>query len=343
MAVYGNRWEVIRNLSEGGQGLTLLVRDSSGQEHSECVLKRLKNVQNAMRLGRFKTEVATLQSLQHANLLRYIDADLDVEKPWVVTEYCAGGDLARALRFWQSNPTAALGLFLEICDGMAEAHRRGIVHRDLKPANVFLRHPHAGAAVGDFGLAFIEGSDTRHTEVGEVVGPWFFMAPEMEDGRVEQITPRTDVYSLGKLLYWLLAGTIFNREKHREHAWNLVDRTGNPRFELVNRLLEGMLVAGPGSRLIANAEEVAAATRGVARAFTGPYNVVTPNYPQPCLYCGFGVYRFAANSNSIYNLLGTQPVGTSNWRVLSCDQCGHLQLFRIDLGSRRKDWWEDQS
>ena len=107
-------------------------------------------------------------------MLRYVDADLETDKPWFVTEYCTGGDLSRSLPFWRGDTASALAIFLEICEGLAEAHRHGVVHRDIKPANIFLREPGHTAVVGDFGLAFVEGLD-RQTAIGEVVGAWFFL------------------------------------------------------------------------------------------------------------------------------------------------------------------------
>jgi eukaryotic-like serine/threonine-protein kinase len=106
VTVYGGRWEHVRNLSGGGQGVTTVVRDRTGVESRECVMKRLKNVESPERLARFKTEVATLERLDHPNVVRYVDADLEAEKPWVVTEYCAGGDLSRAHPYWRDGVAA---------------------------------------------------------------------------------------------------------------------------------------------------------------------------------------------------------------------------------------------
>ena len=110
--------------------------------------------------------------------------------------------------------------------------------------------------LGDFGLAFIEDQSPRITETDEVVGPRTFIAPELEDGRLEDVTSKCDIYSLGKLLYWLLSnGRVFSREKHRDEQWDLKGRTQdsplvwkNTYMEHVNRLLHLMILVKPDER-----------------------------------------------------------------------------------------------
>jgi hypothetical protein len=140
----------------------------------------------------------------------------------------------------------------------------------------------------------------------------------------------------------LLAGKIFNREQHRDRAWDLIVVRGDPRMELINRLLDGMIVRDPNDRLLSDAGEVVAETRTYARVLAGPYNVVHPTLPQRCHYCGFGQYQLAVRSSADYpDFFGPRPVGRANWRALVCDQCGHVQTFRIDSASRRQSWWQD--
>lgn len=114
-------------------------------------------------------------------------------------------------------------MFIVIANAVNHAHSQRVVHRDLKPANIFLQTPTFRPLVGDFGLCYVQddGDDERQTDLEEAVGPRFFMAPELEDGRADVIAPSADVYSLGKLLYWMLTGRIFSREKLRDDRWNL--------------------------------------------------------------------------------------------------------------------------
>ncbi|MFI5322988.1 MAG: protein kinase [Thermodesulfobacteriota bacterium] len=113
-------------------------------------------------------------------------------------------------------------MFQQICEGVAYAHTKGVIHRDLKPDNIFLRTRKGPVVVGDFGICYLEQDGKRITLTDEAVGPRNFIAPELEDGRLELISTKCDVYSLGKILYWLLSGgKIFSREKHREPQFDL--------------------------------------------------------------------------------------------------------------------------
>lgn len=219
---YGERWEVDRSLGEGGQAHTFIVRDIKGDSETKYVLKRLKNLN---KIERFKQEIETVRNLNHPNIVRLIDFDLNATKPYLVTEYCSGGSLDTAEPFWTKSPIFALELFNQICEGVSFAHGMGIIHRDIKPSNIFLRNEEGPAVIGDFGICYVEQDGSRITLTEEAVGPRLFIAPELEDGRLADISPKSDIYSLGKILYWLLSGgRIFSREKHREVQFDLKGR-----------------------------------------------------------------------------------------------------------------------
>jgi serine/threonine protein kinase len=218
--IFGGRWEIHEPLGEGGQAHTFRVVDLKGDEKTSYALKRLKNVR---RLERFRSEVEALRSLADPNVIKLIDFDFEAKQPYLVSEFCAGGNLERNISRFNQDPIQALNLFIEICKGVAAAHDKGIIHRDLKPTNILLRTSEGPPVVADFGICYIEGGE-RHTLTEEAVGPRWFMAPELEDGRASDsdISSASDIYSLGKLLYWLISDRkIFSREKHREPQYNL--------------------------------------------------------------------------------------------------------------------------
>jgi serine/threonine protein kinase len=238
--IFGGSWQNQGQLGEGGQAHTFRVVDLNGDRKISYALKRLKNVQ---RLERFRSEVEALKSLGHPNVIKLIDFNFEAEPPYLVSEFCAEGNLEENIDRFSQDPLQALALFVQICEGVAEAHHRNIIHRDLKPTNILLRNSDGSPVVADFGLCYIEGGE-RHTLTEEVVGPRWFMAPELEDGRASDsdITPASDIYSLGKLLYWLMSGgEIFSREKLRETKYNLADLVQNPALEHVSRILVNTL------------------------------------------------------------------------------------------------------
>lgn len=246
---WGN-WIAERPLgSTSGQGDTFLVYREDDADRNLFVLKQIKGKGPfGNRIERFRNEILAGMRLDHPNITRVIDPELDQPKPFIVTEYCAGGVLS---------PTALRGrtlleriaLFRGICDGVAYAHAQGVVHRDLKPDNIFLRAD-GSPVVGDFGLCFfLEPGQDRVTNVEEAVGARGYMAPECEGGRQEAVLPSSDVYSLGKILYWIMAGRSFARERHRTLEYDLSRDSSDFGMRLVYELLDRMVVEESGQRL----------------------------------------------------------------------------------------------
>lgn len=339
---YGNRWESVSSLGEGGQAHTYLVQDTTSQTKGYCVLKRLKNYK---RIDRFEREIEAIRKLDHPSIVNLIDSSLESDPAYLVMEHCEGGSLAASPPFWQASPLAALEIFQAVCSAVQHAHANGVIHRDIKPANIFLRTPSGPAVLGDFGLAFVEGLGPRVTETDEVVGPRTFIAPELEDGRLEEVTDKCDIYSLGKLLYWLLSrGRIFSREKHRERQWDLKSfnegsslRWDDIYMEHVNRLLDLMIVVDPQKRR--SAENVLILSREVTRLIERKFNPISREILQPCTYCGQGVYELAVSDTSHVEDFGIMARGTPDWRIFVCTTCGHVQMFRIE-GAQSRKWWE---
>jgi serine/threonine protein kinase len=339
--IYGERWKIIESLVEGGQAHTFLVEDLKGDGDTRYVLKRLKNIK---RVDRFKREIEVVRNISHENVVNLIDFDLENEKPYLVMEHCVGGSLTQAKPFWSLSPIEAINLFEQVCEGVAYAHAQGVIHRDIKPDNIFLRKENGPAVVGDFGICFIQEDGERFTITEEAVGPRLFMAPELEDGRVQQVSEKSDTYSLGKLLYWLLSnGRIFSREKHRNRKWDLKGRNENSLLgwdniymEHINRLLDLMIVYDPSERR--SVHNILILLRRAKKLVAGEFSPIAKDIPQPCLYCGQGVYVYRATSNTEVRNFGFQPVGAPDWRVLVCNSCGHVQAFRIDM-AKQKEWW----
>jgi serine/threonine protein kinase len=196
-------------LGEGGQAWTYLAYRKGDEERHPFVLKVLKHKSNPARLKRFEREIEVGARLTHSNVVRIEAENIEAEKPFVVMEYCAGGELQN-LDLVQFPIVDKLRLFEQICEGVAHIHSNGVIHRDLKPSNIFLRDDKT-AVVGDLGLCLITEQDERLTETTEAVGGRLYMAPELEDGRYEDAKPTGDIYSLGKILYWLISNKLTSK------------------------------------------------------------------------------------------------------------------------------------
>lgn len=332
---YGERWETIESHDEGGQSYIFKVKDLKNPG-LVYILKRLKNPK---RLDRFKTELDAVQKLDHPRIVKVLDFGVypaEPTKSFLVMEFFSGGTLGKHLQRFSNDPLAGLRLFMEICEAVAAAHQAGIIHRDLKPENILLRTPDGPPVVSDFGICFID-EGVRVTLTEEAVGPRLYIAPELEDGRVETVLPSSDVYSLGKILWSLMSGrTPFAREKHREQAYDLVAITKNDQMEHVNLMLDRMIVGDPSKRY-ANAGEVLQAVRRVIHLITYDYRVAAARAEHRCIYCGDGRYRLIAKRADIaIRNFGFQAVGNPDWRIFVCEQCGHVNMFRLDLGPQRE-------
>jgi serine/threonine protein kinase len=239
---------------------------------------------------------------------------------------------------WANDPVKALEFFAEICDGLAHAHAQDptITHRDIKPANILLATASGPPIVADFGICHVADGE-RLTLIDEAVGARRFTPPEMEDGRADLITPRSDVYSLGKLLYWMLnGGSVFDREKHRDQRYDLTRGGSRPEYEHVNELLDRMIVAEPSKRLT-HAGKAAEGAREMARRIRLGARPLAIGLPQPCGWCQRANYVHAVEGEpNDANNFGLRPVGNPEFHLLVCPECGHVEMFRADLA--RNPW-----
>ncbi|MBA2749461.1 MAG: protein kinase [Tatlockia sp.] len=156
---YGNRWETVNSVGEGGQSHVFLVKDLNG-ESEHCILKRLKNFD---RIERFKKEIKAGQELEHPNIAPILDYSLDPKPAYFVTKYYRGKTLTEIAPL---EPLHALAIFADICDTIAYAHEKGVFHRDLKPDNIILEE-NKKPIILDFGICHFVDDDNRLTETSK--------------------------------------------------------------------------------------------------------------------------------------------------------------------------------
>lgn len=227
-------------------------------------------------------------------------------------------------------------------------HRRRdpVVHRDLKPENILVNKDDNPVII-DFGICFFEDGE-RQTLTEEVAGARHYTAPELEVGRAN-IVPTADVYSLGKLLYWLCSDRHLPREMHRNSSLDLSLINGDPRFELINNILDRSIQELPEKRF-KDASAFLDEFRKTKRDFSLVNNVPSPHAKQSCIYCGIGTYivvgggsgSYGASDNHALQInAGITAYNSEGFRSMVCDHCGNIQNFHVSQLKVNMNPWID--
>ena len=201
----GDRYEVERQVGQGGMATVFLARDL---KHDRQVAVKVLRPELSASLGadRFLREIRVAANLQHPNVLGLYDSGETDGLLYYVMPFVEGESLRDRLNREQQLPLAdALQITREAAEALDYAHKRGIVHRDIKPENILLLGGHA--LVADFGIAraVSQAGGEKLTQTGMAIGTPFYMSPEQSLGS-EHVDARSDVYSLGCVLYELLIG-----------------------------------------------------------------------------------------------------------------------------------------
>lgn len=243
------RFRVVRELGQGGSGRALLAHD--GVLDRDVVLKQPLAPWLLDREGReeFMREARILAKVQHPNVVALHEVVTENELPVLVLEYVRGGSLEALLRRRRMTPEEATRLAVDVLAGLARIHRDGIVHRDVKPANILLGED-GTAKLTDFGIAFPPRDPTdaaagTRRATARQPGSLAYMSPEQASSRTPD--ERTDVYSLGVVLYEALTGRHY------------LDLAGRTEFEVRKLIIEApprlpdARVPGPLDRVIGRA------------------------------------------------------------------------------------------
>src|SRR5438874_2408351 len=201
-----DRYSVIAAVGRGGNACIFAGRDTSGTDVAIKVLHPELAV--AVAADRFLREIRYASQLHHPHIAPLIDSGESDYLLWFVMPYIAGDTLRQVLRRERTLPIdRSVRIATEVLDALGHAHERGLAHRDIKPDNIVCAASGEGAVLVDFGIAraIASSGEDRVTRSGFVVGTEEYMSPEQASGSPD-IDGRTDLYSLGVVLFETLAG-----------------------------------------------------------------------------------------------------------------------------------------
>lgn len=208
------RYRIEHLLGQGAMGAVYLGLDpGTGQRVALKTLaleREFDGAALAEARERFRREAQTARRLRHPDIVAVFDAGEARGLAWIAMEFVAGHDLQQHTLPGRLLPLASvLGIVARVARALAYAHRQGVVHRDIKPANVLLDPAFDTVKVADFGIARV--TDASRTRTGRVLGTPSFMSPEQMAGL--RVDGRSDLYSLGVMLFQLLTGVLPHRSE----------------------------------------------------------------------------------------------------------------------------------
>ena len=266
------KYRVLEPLGRGGMARVYRAYHPQLDRYVAVKVLRSDLVDDEEFLVRFRREAQAVAGLRHPNVVQVFDFDVEGELTYMVMELLEGDTLKRRLNDYRVReekmpPGEAVRILLDVLDGLAYAHSEGMIHRDIKPGNVLLTR-RGEAVLGDFGIAQIVGG-TRHTASGALMGTLSYMAPEQ--GMEGQSDARSDIYSLGIVLYEMMTQrTPFEADtplavlmKHVNDPLPLPRLIAPDIPESFERVVLKALAKRPEDRY-QSAEEMALALRGAA-------------------------------------------------------------------------------
>jgi len=204
-STFAERYQIIEELGKGGMGKVYKVHDTEIKEKVALKLLNPEIAADMRTIERFRNEIRLARKIVHKNVGRMYDLGKEQDTYYISMEYVPGEDLKSMIRMSkQLSMATAIDIAKQVCDGLKEAHDLGVMHRDLKPSNIMI-DKEGNARIMDFGIArSITGKGI--TGAGVMIGTPEYMSPEQAE--VKEVGQRSDIYSLGVILYEMVTGRV---------------------------------------------------------------------------------------------------------------------------------------
>lgn len=276
------QFRIVRRIGSGGMGAVYKAEQPEMNRFVAIKILHSKYIDRQDLVARFRREARAMSHLSHPNTAKvFLYGQLEDDACYFVMEYMEGQNLAQTVRAeGPMGPERAIAIMVQVCGALEEAHRAGIIHRDLKPENIFLTKQGGiedYPKVLDFGLAKVTERQMRPgsmvlTQDGMVFGTPEFMSPEQARG--ETLDGRSDIYSLGTILFELLTGKLpFQARKAMDYIQchindkplTLDQRSPDRVFPTELQAIMNKVLAKDPKQRFSSASEFANALRGVVR------------------------------------------------------------------------------
>ena len=197
--IAAGRYKILKRIGEGGSGQVFRAKD---RETATIVALKVYAEGSA---SRFLREAAVVAEIDHPHIVRVRDHGVHNGRPYLVMDFVEGVPLFQVLRRGPLPEKAALRIGMKLAETLGFLHSRNIIHRDLKPSNIMLKKGGEPVIV-DFGFMKSYADDYDLLQVGSTLGTPAYMAPELVEGDLDETDERTDIFSLGAVIYEMLSG-----------------------------------------------------------------------------------------------------------------------------------------
>lgn len=284
-------------------------------------------VRAKMRMQREINAMKVLSELNHPNIIKLVDHDDN--DLWFVSKFYPAGSLRRNGALFAGDALSVLNAVLPLLDGLSELHTRNLIHRDIKPDNIFLDSDD-GLVLGDFGLIIpIDSEDPRHSDSYDNVGSRDWEPGWAYGARVEEVKPSFDIFSMGKMIWAMIAGRHMLRFWYFDKPeFNLETQyPDKPEMKLVNQFLKKVIVEDE-SNCLPTVEDMMNEISNLIEMLQSAVPEFDIEKRRVCPECNMGYFNLIADGSvDQVREFGLTPVHTRETFVFECPYCGLIQIF----------------